>query len=163
MTFAGNLDRFDYSCELRERYPEPLWLLSVDRVPTFSFVSNREVLLRHLAQKGFDTATIVTTDTCTSTYSELTVLQRVIESSEPLSGIDTLHIGLVSSPYHMRRIIGWANRLMDGREIRWYSLPVPPHRGMRRQYHPDEWWRHEEDALFVFSEYIKLLYYSFKY
>lgn len=163
VTFAGHLDRYNYSKSLAKRYPDARWLLSIDRYPVLESLSVRQIMVGNLVAEGIDTSRVTIVDSCNSTYCELRALARWLPEMRTAAPHPTLTIGLISSPYHMRRI-RWGARSIAGTEgITYYCLPVPSGHGPRRYYHPSRWWRYEDDAAFVITELIKMPYYMFKY
>lgn len=67
-------------------------------------------------------------------------------------------IGLVSSRFHTRRI-----RLVAERSAWLMGIDLAIYGAPSIQYDPELWWKTENGLLFVFSEYVKLAYYLYKY
>lgn len=65
---------------------------------------------------------------------------------------------VVTSPYHTRRAAWVMRRALKGTGVKVMMSPS----GMD-EWHPAEWWRHEEEMLFVNNEYLKFLYYLLHY
>ena len=162
MTFAGNIDRYDFSKEFVQNHRAAKWVLSVERLPVFDTVSMRFITERNLEIEGFDTSRVFIIDTCTSTFSELTALKWYLKEYE-VSKEKTINVALISSPYHMYRIKKSAKKYIRQNNIKFFAVPVPDKHGQRVVYYPKEWWRHEDDAAFVVSEIIKIIYYKFRY
>ncbi len=117
-TFAGERRRVDYSRELMGRYPDAHWFLS----------DYKNGHGRILQKTSFDMSRVSIVDTCKSTISEITALREWIDST--VSARRTapgtqLHLGLVSSPYHMRRIRIMAGRRLKIKNVKFHFLPVP--------------------------------------
>jgi len=65
---------------------------------------------------------------------------------------------VVSDPYHMRRL-SWAwGRVFEGSGLTYSLVASSP-----AFWKPDAWWRDERSAQSAITEYIKLVYYLFKY
>jgi uncharacterized SAM-binding protein YcdF (DUF218 family) len=90
----------------------------------------------------------------TSTYDEALRLKAFIDSSsEPVHSVI-----VVSDPHHTRRA-RWTYRRVLGDGIFIQAAPVPFEQGPYRR----DWWREEVSRSFVISEYLKFLYYLFRY
>lgn len=119
-TFAGESRRVDYSKKLVLRYDGAHWLLS----------DYKDGHGRLLQKNAFDMRRVTIFDTCKNTRSEINAMHQWIERyrCSPLTpGHDAapLEIGLVSSPYHMRRIKIMASRHIGNNHLRLHLLPVP--------------------------------------
>ena len=137
-TFAGDRQRVVYSKELMFRHPEAHWFLS-------DYKNGHGRLLQ---KNSFDMHRVTIVDTCNNTVSEVNALCEWLDRYRPpppsgASGGDAvrLHVGLVSSPYHMRRIKIIASNRLSRPDIRWYLLPVPleQYRWNRDTFR--YWWR----------------------
>lgn len=152
-TFAGENVRVDYSKKLAESYLAAQWFLS----------DYKDGHGRILQKNNFDMSRVFITDTCKSTISEITAIGRWVNNlridQDRKGDTGTLHIGLVSSPYHMRRISIMANRRLRTERIRIYFLPVP------YDYYPwnrdsfRHWWRSNTTVSITTSELLKLSYF----
>ncbi len=166
-TFAGDGARVNYSRELMGRNPAAHWLLS----------DYKNGYARLLRKDGFDMNRVSSVDTCSSTQSEVAVLDSwiktgKIEKALMLSHNDgsktipasygksqILHVGLVSSPYHMRRIqmmVNWTD-LRDS--VQFYYLPVPLDRYNWNRKMFGSWWKHKNLRTIVISELQKIGYF----
>jgi len=165
MTFAGNMDRFEFGRDLAKRLPDALWFCSIERMPVFDTVTVAGMARRHLLLHGIDTARVTMVDTCTSTRGELAALEAWLRprcrGQGPKAG-RVLSVVCVSSPYHTRRILIEARRRMKQLPVRFYSVPVTPPYQRRERFEPGAWWTREEDADVVISELIKLVYYRLR-
>jgi uncharacterized SAM-binding protein YcdF (DUF218 family) len=161
-TFAGENPRISYSRKLTNQFPEAHWVLS-DYHHFFSRILQRD---------GFSMTRVTFLDTSTNTLSEVnglkdwinshrdslaasreTALQRtaVVPENKPL------RVGLVSNPFHMRRIKLMAQSVFRDTAIHIYYLPVP-----LDQYHwtpqdVDRWWQSKSIRTWVASETGKLV------
>ena len=93
-----------------------------------------------------------TLDEGTSTYEEAAVLLRFAQAE----GMKKIII--VSSDFHTRRTTRVFRKRFRGSGIKVLVSAAPP-----LKYDPEQWWKSEEGLIFVNNEYIKLLYYWWKY
>jgi hypothetical protein len=163
-TFAGENPRLTYSKELMGRYPDAHWLLS----DFHHFYS------RILARNGFDMTRVFTIDTAYRTLGEVHALSDwlrahpdssrrapIAADTAPGRSPSKLSIGLVSSPYHMRRIKFMVNDVFRDRrkDVLFYYLPVPFERFHWNQRDMRAWWRSKSLRAFAGSEIGKLIIY----
>jgi hypothetical protein len=163
-TFAGQNLRLTYSRELMERYPEAHWILS----DFHHFYS------RILTRNGFDMTRVSAVDTASNTLAEVHALSDWLQANTDLLqrtpiAADTapghppsqFSIGLVSSPYHMRRIKFMVNDVFRDRrkDVLFYYLPVPVERFQWTQKDLRAWWRSKTLRTFAGSEIGKLVIY----
>lgn len=119
-TFASESQRVDYSKKLVMQYDKAHWLLS-------DYKNGHGRLLQ---KSDFDMRRVTIIDTCKNTLSEINALREWLvgyRTGLVAVGRDapTLDIGLVSSPYHMRRIKIMASRHLGNPHLRIHLLPVP--------------------------------------
>jgi uncharacterized SAM-binding protein YcdF (DUF218 family) len=155
-TFAGETHRMMYSKELYARYPGSRWIIS--------YPSKRIAI--PLNKDGFDTARISIIDTCKNTYAEALFItdwaKNMTAEGHGYSNAKPLAIGLVSTPFHMRRIRMEVSRKFKDRACVFYYLPVPFERyGMTRNDYKT-WWNRVQLRAAVVLEIKKLIYYSWK-
>ena len=94
-TFAGSSDREPYSIELLQIFKDAVWVVS----------TNNSQLKILASQNRIDSNRIIITPKCNSTLEEINSFKEIINRIENASGSSNKPlIGLVSSPYHMRRI-----------------------------------------------------------
>jgi uncharacterized SAM-binding protein YcdF (DUF218 family) len=163
-TFAGQNPRLTYSKELMERYPDAHWILS----------DFNHVYSRILTRNGFDMTRVSTVDTASHTLAEVQALndwlhantsslQRTTIAADTVPGHSPykLSIGLVSSPYHMRRIKFMINDVFhDHRnDVLFYYLPVPFERFHWTRQDMHAWWSSKALRTFAGSEIGKLIMY----
>ena len=149
-TFAVDKQRVAYSKLLAKRHPGARWFLS----------DYRNGYGRILQQSGYNMKRVTVVDTCTSTLSEIKAIGRFIDSAFSENDSQPVHIGLVSSPYHMRRISIMAGRYLKKRtRIRCYLLPAA-----LSSYHWTEasfrfWWRKPQTTGITLQEIGKIGYF----
>ncbi|MEM7655496.1 MAG: YdcF family protein [Bacteroidota bacterium] len=111
-----------------------------------------EVSRTALLSFGVDTAAIRTINRATSTYEE----------SEEILGYadreDYQHIMIISSKFHTKRVKKVFEEKFKARGIEVLVKGADP-----LNYEIDRWWESEEALIFVNNEYIKRLYYWWKY
>lgn len=162
-TFGGENERVSYSRKLMQQFPDAHWVLS-DYYHFFSHILQRD---------GFAMTRVSFLDTCANTLSEVHGLWDWIAGHEDslykskntlvreTSGLNkppvTLSVGLVSNPFHMRRIKFMAQTVFSNTPVTLYCLPVP-----LDQYHWKSqdvlfWWQSKTTRSWVLSEIGKLL------
>ena len=150
-TFAGESRRVDYSKKLMLQNNDAHWLLS----------DYKDGHGRLLQKSNFNMRRVTIFDTCKNTHSEINAMHEWIEHYRHMSGRDTatLDIGLVSSPYHMRRIKIMASRHLSGAHLRIHLLPVPldDYRWTRDTYR--FWWRSNYITSLSLLELVKIGYF----
>jgi uncharacterized SAM-binding protein YcdF (DUF218 family) len=149
-TFASESERVGYSKELLSRFTSATWVLS-DYKNGFS---------RILRKDNFDMSKVMTIDTCSSTRSEINVINEWLKSHQNSIGSGSKYsVGLVSSPYHMRRIRMMIHRNIHQKNVTFYYLPVPLD---RYNWNPSmfrNWWESEVISKVVISELQKIVYF----
>lgn len=146
-TFAGENQRITYSRELVQRFPAARWVLS-DYLHQYSRILSRE---------KFDMSKVAVLDTCPSTRSEVSGLADWLAGDTAGSAI-----GLVSNPFHMRRIKFMVNdrvRGAAGCHYQFYYLPVPVERYGWTTGAVHRWWKSKTLRTWTFSEIGKLIAY----
>lgn len=150
-------ERCEYAAELYHRKLFPLVitmgesvnasLLAMDIHQTDAQLA-RMVLMR----EGVDSAAIRTINRGSSTYEE----------SEQILGYASREgfqqIMIISSQFHTRRIKKVFKKKFKDAGIDVIIKGAPP-----KRYEVDHWWENEEAMINVNNEYVKLLYYSWKY
>jgi hypothetical protein len=147
-TFAGERHRVDYTSELMLKYPRAHWVLSDFKEGYFNYIK----------KKKFDISRITVVDTCVSTIYEVKSLLGYLEEHQSFYP-DGVTVGLVSGPYHMRRIQLMVKSRSRLNNIRFVYLPVP----LKSYNTSDEmykrWWNYRNISSVVFSELPKILYF----
>jgi uncharacterized SAM-binding protein YcdF (DUF218 family) len=154
-TFAGEGNRIQYSRKLYDRYPGALWILSYP---------GKKILVP-LAREGCDTRRIAVVDTCKNTFSEVGYIKSWADSAAAAGAFSRtrrLNIGLVSNPYHMRRIRLMALRGKTNLDVAFYFLPVPFEEYGFTKHDYEYWWRDEIWRGVVAMEVQKIIYYSWR-
>jgi uncharacterized SAM-binding protein YcdF (DUF218 family) len=154
-TFAGETQRIIYSKQLFKQYPRSQWLISY---PT-------KRISVPLGKKGLDTSRIFVVDTCINTNSEAWYIadwaKRAIAGNSAYCAARPLSIGLVSTPFHMRRIRMEVSRKYKGDRCRFFYLPVPFEQYGVTKHTYQTWWMHKQLRSAVILEFKKFIYYFF--
>jgi uncharacterized SAM-binding protein YcdF (DUF218 family) len=187
-TFGGDIDRYEYSKSLVNKYPEAFWVVSTGNFPVFDTILLSDIVRRNAVMNGFDDSKFMVNDSCTSTGSEINVLKEILKTESrgiilPLDSnagkydslwhmekqrmsawflkhpADTIDLALVSDAYHTRRIKLWAGLQLKDMPVRIHMMPVPKDTSGPNSVNIKRWWKNEKDASLVINEYIKILYY----
>jgi uncharacterized SAM-binding protein YcdF (DUF218 family) len=154
-TFAGETQRIIYSKQLFRQYPNSQWLISY---PT-------KRISVPLGKKGLDTSRIFVVDTCINTNSEAWYIadwaKRAVAGNNGYCAARPLAIGLVSTPFHMRRIRMEVSRKYKGDACRFFFLPVPFEQYGVTKLTYQTWWMHKQLRSAVILEFKKFIYYFF--
>ena len=104
---------------------------------------------------GVPPEAIETDDTAVlSTHDEAVLLKKYID--EHADTIKTVTV--VTDPYHSRRA-RWIYQKVLGNQVKVYMAPVP----RTRTDFPKQWWTTAGSRQLVFKEYVKLVFYYFRY
>lgn len=151
-TFAGENARNHYTEELLRQFPGTHWLLS----------DYKDGYVRILRRENFDMSRVTIIDTCKNTFSEVLALREFLR----LSGKNllrehrkSLQVGLVSGPYHMRRIKMMTKKAIKSSEIDFYYLPVPLDKYNWTSTMFKTWWNSPVYEV-VSSEILKIIYFK---
>ncbi len=154
-TFAGETQRIVYSKELFATYKHATWLLS--------YPSKRIAL--PLWKEGLDTSRIIIVDSCKNTSAEArfitTWAAHETEAGGRYSASRPLAVGLVSTPFHLRRVKLDVGRRFKGTKCRFYYLPVPFDRYGETRHGYQTWWKNRQLRRAVLFEFEKYLFYLF--
>jgi hypothetical protein len=163
-TFGGENARVTYSRGLMERLTGTRWVLS-DYFHQYSRILSRE---------GFAMSRVAIVDTCRYTISEVkglagwlndnkNVLVRSTAAHDtagpPETAVTQIRVGLVSTPFHMRRIKFMVEDVLRDTAFHCYYLPVPVERYGWTNRDLRLWWRSKAIRTWVVSETGKLLWY----
>lgn len=154
-TFAGENVRDIYSQQLAEEYSDAVWVISG---------RNKIKYFEKLTNENFDTSRIFFVDTCTTTFSEVMYLKKWLNdytNSIYKSGnsyFQQIHIGLVSGPYHMRRISILVERIFKNNKNNFYYLSVPFDRYNHTSDDYGIWWKHKVLRKILILETQKIVY-----
>lgn len=147
-TFAGERHRVDYSSELMMKYLKAHWVLSDFKDGYYNYIK----------KKNFDISRVTVVDTCISTIFEVKSLFGYLEDHQNLYP-EGITVGLVSGPYHMRRIQLMVKSRSRLNNVKFVYLPVP----LKSYNTSDEmykrWWNYRNISSVVFSELPKILYF----
>jgi len=119
----------------------------------------RELDQAHLARRraqqlGVDSADLLIQEGCLSTYADALYTKQNLQKLGITSAI------IVSSALHMRRVALTFNRVFQGTGIELMYAPVPLE---DEDMALDWWWTREAEVVMVNNEYLKLLFYLFRY
>jgi uncharacterized SAM-binding protein YcdF (DUF218 family) len=145
-SFGGAQERAPYAVELQKKYKNALLLISTAVV---------EKEKQRIIQLGADTNRIEFIDSCKTTWTEIAFLESWLKEKY---GGKTAAIGLVSSPYHMRRIKMMIARRKDKNSTPCY-LPVPREKYL--QYNYEMWWKNKDLRTQVIAEVEKMIYFVY--
>jgi len=165
-TFAGENNRITYSKKLFTAYSHALWINSYPSMK----------ITIPLAKEGLDTSRILIIDTCKNTSSEVAYLtswaRGIVSGNRSLpascshqggfSEKKPLRIGLVSAPFHMRRISLALSKTKKVTGCTLYFLPVPFEQYGEARNNYKNWWSNKYLAPEIVLELKKLAYYFFK-
>jgi len=154
VTFAGERERVAYSRELSAKFPKSFWILS-------DYKNGYSRLLR---KSNFDMSRVHIVDTCQNTVSEIDAVKKWIKNNQQkFKGKSQISIGLVSSPYHMRRIQLIVKNQFKNDIYRFYYLPVPLERYNWTAKMFKYWWSTGSVSRAVISEFQKIIYFILIY
>ncbi len=154
VTFAGENERVAYSRELSMQYPQSFWILS-------DYKNGYSRLLR---KSSFNMSRVHIVDTCQNTVSEIDAVDKWIKGNQQkFTNKSKISIGLISSPYHMRRIQLIAKKQFKKDDFRFYYLPVPLERYKWTNKMLKYWWRTGAVSRVVISEFQKIIYFILAY
>jgi hypothetical protein len=150
-TFAGENVRDSYSRELMQKFPNAHWLMS----------DYKEGYNRILRRENYDMSRVSIVDTCTNTLSEVKTLTMWINqnTSSLYSHDSVIYVGLVSGPYHMRRIEMMINKNLPQQHVHFFYLPVPLDRYKWTYSTFKKWWESSSISEIVISEIKKIFYF----
>ena len=115
-------------------------------------MKDAEIARKAILDLGIDSANVRMIPQGTSTYEEA---QEILGYSNA-EGFKRIMV--VSSAFHTRRVRNVFDKGFREAGIEVVIKGVPP-----LEYDTDSWWNNESGMIFVFNEYAKLLYYSWKY
>ena len=149
---GGENARIDYAVQIfKENYADRLLFSGSERVipPTQSPYS--KLIYSYVGEKGVP-ENVIFVRPASSTYEDATALRTFLLQKDLGSAIVT------SSPYHMHRVKMTFNKVIpDDIKLIFRSVPWDMTNLQKK------WWKDENSINFVVSEYIKLVYYLFRY
>ncbi len=131
-TFGGEAARNVYSEILHKQYPEATWIISTD---------TPKDALRKLVRHRADTTNLLFVDTCKNTKSEVVFCKQWLEKA--LQHKQSVTLGLVSGPYHMRRINILKSKQSFPPAAKIYYLPVPLSYYRAGETDYKNWWKNK--------------------
>lgn len=154
VTFAGERERVAYSRELSTKFPKSFWILS----------DYKDGYSRLLRKSNFNMSRVHIVDTCQNTVSEIDAVKKWIRNNQQkFKDKSQISIGLVSSPYHMRRIQLIVKNQLKNDSYRFHYLPVPLERYNWTNKMLTYWWRTGSVSRAVISEFQKIIYFILIY
>jgi len=159
MQGGPSAERVDYAIELYKKGYAHKILLSGEKVRLMGYNEPQpwpELAKDYAMSKGVPEEAIIMGGATRSTYDEAVDLKRVMQSYGFRSAI------VVSDPPHMRRVAMTFERVVkDGnKNIRLIYRPIPLEKS---DFVLNGWWDDEDSLVAVVNEYLKILFYLFKY
>lgn len=115
-------------------------------------IKDCDVTKHYLVHYGADSTSIITIPFGTSTYDEATGMIAIAKKRKYKK------VMVVSSKFHTRRI----DLFLRGRFEK-AGIQMVLRGSSSLDYKEEDWWKHEYGLIFVSNEYIKIVYYLFKY
>lgn len=159
MEGGPSAERLDYAIELyKEGYASKI-LLSGGEVDLIGYSGPHswpKLAKDYAIAKGVPGKSIIIGGATESTYDEAIDLKKVMQSHRFYSAI------IVSDPPHMRRVAMTFNRFVKDKNtnIKLIYRPLPMGKG---KFVLNDWWNDEDSFLMVVNEYLKIVFYFFKY
>jgi uncharacterized SAM-binding protein YcdF (DUF218 family) len=151
-SFSGERVRNTYARELMGKYASAHWLMS----------DYKNGYNRILRKSNFDENRFSFVDTCSNTLAEVSALYDWIGQNKNtrFSKNNKVSIGLISSPYHMRRIKMMVDKRFGKKNVfTFHYLPVPLYRYKWTKEQYRYWWRFSGVSDNVISEIQKIVYF----
>ena len=155
-----NFDRADWGIRLYKKdyadkiiliieREDPRWFSVVMKMLLHSDLTQKEAVRRYYETQGVPRKDLIFgRKLATSTFDELHAAKDMIEEHKFKSVI------LVTSGYHMRRVLMTAKRVLVPAGIDIYNATVS-----LEGYYPGTWWLHESDTKHIFLEYLSIAFY----
>lgn len=158
IVISGDGSRYRYAAKLFNEGYAKYVLFNYNKEDMFNAVGVRfdpEEMIRDFAmQNGIPLERIFTDGRCTSTYEDVLYAKENIVKKQFKSAI------IISENFHMRRVYLTFKKLFKENNIKLIFAPV----SMEMDgINPNGWWTRESDLVMVFNEYVKLIFYYFKY
>lgn len=158
VVISGDGSRYQYGVKLfNEGYAKYI-LFNYNKEDVFNVVGvrfNPEAEIKNLAiLNGIPIDRILTDGRCSSTYEDMLYTKENIIKKQFKSAI------IVSNNFHMRRVLLTFKKVFKDNDLKVMFVPVPMEMD---GINPDGWWTREYDLIKVFDEYVKLMFYYFKY
>jgi uncharacterized SAM-binding protein YcdF (DUF218 family) len=152
---TGSLERIEYAIQLWEQgvapaifIPAPDWqVIGVQK-------SIGELAYDEMRARGIPDGAIVVDARSDSTYSDAVYSKKWAVQTGAASLL------VLEDPFGMRRLRWAFKRVFADTNILLHYAAVPPELS---KLHIERWWTREHELLYVFEEYIKLVFYLIKY
>lgn len=158
VVISGRGLRYQYAVRLFNDGYAKYILFNYNGEDVFSVVGVRfdpEAEIKNLAvSNGIPLDRIFTEGRCTSTYEDMLYTKENIIKKQFKSAI------IVSNNFHMRRVLLTFKKVFKDNDLKVMFVPVPMEMD---GINPDGWWTREYDLIKVFDEYVKFMFYYFKY
>lgn len=145
---TGSYERFRYAVELmRQDQAEKMLILGDLRLltpipgKTILDLAEEEAVFRGVPREN------LILERSTSTLADARAAKKVMESR----GFKTA--GVISDIYNMRRMAMIFDHVFRGASIQLHYRAVD---FQKNQFHPDQWWKHSRDFVYVMMEWIKM-------
>ena len=118
-TFGGHENRGKYSAEVFRNHPQVTWVFSH---------GSKKVVRDRLRDDSLSLRRVVFSNRSSSTVQEVKELREWVKRERETRNIRKdvpLHVGLVTSPYHMKRASLLSSLALNSLNVRLYRLPVP--------------------------------------
>lgn len=158
VAISGRSSRYKYAVRLFKEGYANFILFNYNGEDMFDIVGekiNPEEKIRNFAKSNNIPLDRIFIDSrCTSTYEDMVYTKENIIKNRFKSAI------IVSNNFHMLRVSLTYKKVFKGTDIKPVFAPVPMEiDGIS----PKGWWTRESDLIKVFEEYVKLVFYYFKY
>lgn len=147
-------ERIDHAIKLYKRgWGNKLYFTGNGEALPFAFNNFGEVATAYADSQGVPEESVISSPSTASTYEEAVALKRLIYQNHDIQSVI-----IVSSPFHMRRVRMIFRKVLPDK-IKTIFHPVP----WSESKYARRWWSTEDSTAMVINEYIKLVYYYFKY
>lgn len=145
LCYGDDIVRREYNKKLIKKIKSSKWVLSGQKYDSLKIKSENSDL----------SLTIV--DSCKSTWEESCFFIKWLElERKKLKKYCTLNVGVVSSPYHMRRISIILKSISDNR-VKFYYIPVPLENYKWTNLSFSRWWKDKYIKNRVYREFFKII------
>ncbi len=152
---TGSLERMEYAIQLWEQGIAPKifvsasnWLVPGVRKGIGELVKD-EIIARGVPQESFF-----------MDYRSQSTYEDAVYSREWALKLDIRSMIVIEDPFGTRRLRWTFQKIFVDTGIRIYYVAVPPELSKLRV---EKWWTREDELLYVFEEYVKLIMYWIKY
>lgn len=154
---GNSFERGMEAVRIYEQFPSSKFVTTGGNFPlqiqAFDTIMTEAALTRHLmVKKGIPDSLIVILEGSTSTFEESNEIIRYCEEK------GYHNITLVSSSFHLRRM-----RWVFEEKFRIKGITTYFHGAVDSEFDKNNWWKNESSLITCNNEYVKLVYYLFKY